>query len=81
MLRARLAICLALRGEFDARLAPLDQAHAELVLELFDLHAEGRLADGAGLRGVAEMPGFRQRFEVAQLPERHHGDKGRLCFL
>ena len=63
---------LALLGKLDARLAPLDQAHAELVLELLDLHAEGRLADGAGFRRMAEMPGFRQQFEIAQLPQGHH---------
>ena len=71
---------LALLGELDARLSPLDEAHLELVLELLDLHAERRLADGAGFRRMAEMPRFRQRFEIAQLPERDHGDKGRLCF-
>ena len=81
MVRARLRDLLALLGELDARFSPLDEAHLELVLELLDLHAERRLADGAGLRRMAEMAGFRQRFEVAQLPERNHGDKGRLCFL
>jgi hypothetical protein len=72
---------LALLREFDAGLAPLDQADAELVLEFPDLHAEGWLADGAGLRRMAEMTGFRQRFEIAQLPEEDHADKARLCFL
>ena len=67
---------LALLGELDARLAALDQAHLELVLELLDLHAERRLADRAGLRRMAEMAGFRQRFQVAQLAERDHAIRG-----
>ena len=44
----------------------------QLVLELLDLHGERRLAHGAGLRRVAEMPRFGERFEVAQLAERDH---------
>jgi hypothetical protein len=51
---------LALLSELDARFAPFDQAHLELVLKLLDLHAHGGLADGASLGGVAEMAGFRQ---------------------
>ena len=72
---------LALPGQLDARLAPLDQAQTELVLELLDLHAERRLADRARLGGVAEMPGFSQGFEIAELPERDHDDKMTLSFL
>ena len=63
---------LALFGELDARLPSLDEAHLKLVLQLLDLHAERRLAHGAGCRGMTEMAGFRQRFEVAQLAERNH---------
>jgi hypothetical protein len=66
---------LALFGEFDARFAPFDQAHLELVLELLDLHAHGRLADGASLGSMAEMAGFRQRVEVTELSKRDHDDK------
>jgi hypothetical protein len=33
------------------------------------------------LRGVTEMTGFRQGFEIAQLLEGHHTDKASLCFL
>ncbi len=72
---------LALVGELDARLAPLDEAQPELVLELLDLHAERRLADGARLGSMAEMARFGQRFEVAQLPEGNHDDKVTLSFL
>jgi len=74
---------LALLGELDARLAALDQAYLELVLELLDLHAERGLADRAGLRRVSKMAGFLKRFQVAQLAERDHptrpSDKCRLC--
>ena len=46
---------LALLGQLDPRLSPLDEADLKLVLELLDLHAERRLGDGAGLRRLAEM--------------------------
>ena len=49
---------LALAGELHAGLAPLYEAEPELVLELLDLHAERRLAHGAGLRRMAEMARF-----------------------
>jgi hypothetical protein len=67
-------------GQLDTRFAPLHQAKLELIFELLDLHAERRLANGAGFGGMAEMASFREGFEVAQLPERNHGDKGRLSF-
>ena len=51
---------LALLGQLDAGFSPLDEADLELVLELLDLHTERRLADGAGLRRMAEMARFRQ---------------------
>jgi hypothetical protein len=63
---------LALLGELDARLAALDEAQMQLVLELLDLHGERRLAHGTGLRRMAEMPRLGERFEVAQLAERDH---------
>ena len=71
----------ALLGKLDTCLPSLDEADLKLVLELLDLHAEGRLADRAGLSGMAEVARFRQGFEVAQLPKRDHGDKGRLSYL
>ena len=46
----------ALLGEFDARFAPFDQAHLELVLELLDLHAHSGLADGASLAAWPKWP-------------------------
>ena len=43
-------------SELDAGFAALDEAQMQFVLELLDLHGERRLAHGAGLRRVAEMP-------------------------
>ena len=69
---------LALLGQLDPRFSPLDEADLELILQFLDLHAEGRLGDGAGLRRLAEMQRLRQCFEITQLPQGHHGDKGRF---
>ena len=63
---------LALLGQLDPRLSPLDQADLELVLHLLDLHAESRLGDGASLRRLAEMQRLRQGLEITQLAKRHH---------
>ena len=46
---------LALLGQLDPRLSPLDEADLEIVLHFLDLHAEGGLGDGASLRRLAEM--------------------------
>jgi hypothetical protein len=80
MVRARLAIsspCSVSSMPDFRRSTRLTQ----LVLQLLDLHAERRLADGAGFRRMAEIAGFGQGLQVAQLPQRNHGDKDRLCFL
>src|SRR5690606_1277087 len=51
----------------------LEQAHAELFFELADAHAQGRLADEAGFRGLAEMAVARYRGDIAKLGEGHGG--------
>src|SRR6266702_2181738 len=66
-------------GQRDHALAPLDQRAPEILLELAYLHRERRLADPTRLGGLAEMPGTRERVEVAQLSERRHLHK--LCLL
>src|SRR5262249_20868768 len=48
---------------------PLDQLHAEVVLELAQLCRQRRLADEAGSRGTAEVACFSQPGEVAQVLE------------
>ena len=55
--------------------APLDQRDPEILLELLDLHRQGRLAHGAGLRRPPEMAVLGQRIEIAELSERQHIDK------
>ena len=54
---------------------PLDQRHAELRLQLLDLHGQRRLRHRAGLGGLAEMPVVRQRRQITQLFQRDHADK------
>lgn len=43
------------RRQFGARRAPLDQDHAQPLLERAELLAQARLGDIAGLRGPTEM--------------------------
>ncbi len=43
-------------GQGDFARPPLDQRHAEVCLQLPDLHGERRLGHRAGLGGLAEMP-------------------------
>src|SRR5262245_56224881 len=62
---------LTLLGQLDSRLAPLDETDLQLVLELLDLHAEGGLGDGAGLRCLAKMQRLRQCVEIMQLAKSH----------
>ena len=54
---------------------PLHQCDPEIALQVLDLHGQGRLADGAGLGGAAEMPVSGERIEIAELSERDHADK------
>ena len=54
---------------------PLDQVDAEVLLQLADLHRKRRLGDGAGLRGLAEMPVLGERGQISQLFQGDHADK------
>ena len=63
----------ALGGELDGLVPALDQCHAELPLELADLHGQGRLRDRAMVRRPPEMIEARHRLEIAKLSEGHHG--------
>ena len=51
---------------------PLDQLHAEVLLQIADLHGQRRLGHGAGLGGPAEMPVLGQRGQIAQLLQGDH---------
>ena len=62
---------VALLRQLDARLPPLNQADAKLLLELLDLHAERRLVHRALLRGVTEMQSLGEGLEVAKLSQRN----------
>src|SRR5690606_10357148 len=55
----------------DSPRLPLDQLHAQVVLELFDLCRQGRLAHEATFRGLSEVPGIGKRHEVAQIAKVH----------
>ena len=81
MVRARRTISSPWSVSSTPDLRRSTRLRLKLVLELLDLHAERRLADGARLRRMAEMARFGQRFEIAQLPERDHDDKVTLSFL
>ena len=54
---------------------PLDQFDAEPLLEIANLHGQGRLGDRAGFRCPSEMPVLGQGIEIAKLPQRDHIDK------
>lgn len=51
---------------------PLDEAHAELFLERRDLPAERRLRQVQAFGRAPEMQRFRQRHEIAHLPDVEH---------
>src|SRR6185369_11294221 len=59
-------------GELDAALVAVEEAHAELLLELADLLADRRLGDVQPLRGAAEVPLFGGSDEVPEVSELHH---------
>jgi len=59
------------RRDRNLGLAALEQGHAQLVLELLHRHAQGRLADEAGLGGAPEMMFARQCHDIAEFGERH----------
>ena len=58
-------------GERDAALRAVEQAHAELVLELADLLAHGRLRHVQPLGSAAEVELLRDRYEVPQMAKFH----------
>jgi hypothetical protein len=50
--------------------ASLEQHAAQRVLQLLDLHRQGRLRDRAGFCRAPEVALTGQRIEIAQLPQR-----------
>ena len=58
-------------GDHDTPLIALDELHAELLLELFDLCAERRLADETALRRPSEVVLLGQGDEVTECPDTH----------
>src|SRR6202040_867514 len=47
----------------------LDELHAQILLELFQLRGQGRLADETTRRGPAEVPLIRHRHQITQVLE------------
>jgi hypothetical protein len=47
----------------------------EIALQVFDLHRQSGLADGAGFGRAAEMPVPRERMEISKLSQSDHLDK------
>ena len=60
------------RSQAHAAPPPLDEADAERLLHLADLHGEGRLGDSAFLRRTAEMAVAGEGIEVAELTGGEH---------
>jgi hypothetical protein len=58
-------------GQHHSRGAPVEEQHAELVLQRLDLGGEGRLADVQPFGGPREVRKFGDREEAAQLIELH----------
>jgi len=56
-------------GERDLLRLPLDELHAEVLLQLLELGGERRLAHERAPRGAAEMPLVCERDEVAEVLE------------
>ncbi len=61
---------LALWRELCACARSLDQGHANLALQLLDLHGKRRLRHRALLRRAPEMQRLSERLEIAELPQR-----------
>ena len=59
------------RGNFHRTIGTLEYRYTELFLKLFNLPAEGWLADEAMLCRLAEVAGFRYCNDVFQLSEIH----------
>ena len=62
---------LARQRELGAARGPLEQLHAELVLERLDLLAQRRLADAERFGGLREIRCGRDGQKVAEMPEFH----------
>ena len=60
------------RRQADALARALQQLQAEFLLQLLDLHGEGRLRHGALLCRHPEMAGLRHRAEIPKLFDRDH---------
>src|SRR3954453_18643874 len=63
--------CSARRGQRDAAVRAVEEPDAELVLELADLLADGRLGDVEPLPGAAEVQLFGDGDEVPEMAEFH----------
>ena len=63
---------LADRGDTDLPFAAFEQAEPEFLLELFNRHAERRLADEAGLGGTTKVPLSRHGNDVPELVQGHN---------
>jgi len=61
---------LAKSGQRHLPGAALQQQTAERLLQLLDLHRQGRLRDRAGLSRAAEMTVTRQGVEIPELAQR-----------
>src|SRR3954469_15351498 len=61
----------ARRGQRDAAVRAVEEPDAELVLELADLLADGRLGDVEPLPGAAEVQLFGDGDEVPEMAEFH----------
>ena len=62
---------LARLGQADVVGRPLDQLHAQAVLQLLQLCGERRLADETACGGPPEVPQVGHRHEIAQILELH----------
>ncbi len=62
-------------GEHGLAPTPLHQLYAERLLQLTNLHGQGRLGHGAGLGSTAEVPVLDQGGEILKLSQGDHGDK------
>src|SRR5207253_2777066 len=58
------------------RATALQQHHAQLVFQLLNLSAEGRLSDMQTLGGASEVEGFPQYLEITQMAKLH-GDSSK----
>jgi hypothetical protein len=62
---------LALRGQLDAPADPIEEAHAELALEVTNLSSERGLRHAQAERRLRDAPRIDDRGEVAKVPQLH----------